>query len=541
MENNLEILENIMKPYFDKKKDIENVPVALENEKSEMTNKIREMKAERIGRRKELEVELENLRSRREVALKDFKEKMERDIEEYIGNAQNSNSNFFASYGSMLRKDLEREYNIKLKELEDNFRDQEESLVVEIAKLKVVTDEEISNKKALEDLSKRSDYTRVDLREMVELKGDLRKSLIAEQKRLNFELKQQQINFDSTMLRLDAFKYEYNDQQQVINGADWRAIYEESNKIADKMDEIRKALKKVEEYLKVTELTHEETAAVMRSMTPWEKAEYDRRKANGNNTDNSNKNDDSSKPNEDLVENEDPVVSKFEEKDGNIVVDDMQNLLKTIYNEIVKEVMDLNSVKLSESKSKDNLYISSKTGNEKYKENGMLDESIKLPCGEYVNSDDINQAINNLYNKNKDRKYIIKDTGKEYKISEENIKKLKNKLKKCSTIKLVKEKKVSKLDILKVFGKKKANKVMAEVEMSTLKDVNVPEGNYINRDDLVIRLNNLFTTKKLEWLKNFSNTLKDKKDKLIEKLQRKQVEESTYILDLDDDFHIKQK
>ena len=542
MENNLEILENIMKPYFDKKKDIENVPVALENEKSEMTNKIREMKAERIGRRKELEVELENLRSRREVALKDFKEKMERDIEEYIGNAQNSNSNFFASYGSMLRKDLEREYNIKLKELEDNFRDQEESLVVEIAKLKVVTDEEISNKKALEDLSKRSDYTRVDLREMVELKGDLRKSLIAEQKRLNFELKQQQINFDSTMLRLDAFKYEYNDQQQVINGADWRAIYEESNKIADKMDEIRKALKKVEEYLKVTELTHEETAAVMRSMTPWEKAEYDRRKANGNNnTDNSNKNDDSSKPNEDLVENEDPVVSKFEEKDGNIVVDDMQNLLKTIYNEIVKEVMDLNSVKLSESKSKDNLYISSKTGNEKYKENGMLDESIKLPCGEYVNSDDINQAINNLYNKNKDRKYIIKDTGKEYKISEENIKKLKNKLKKCSTIKLVKEKKVSKLDLLKVFGKKKANKVMAEVEMSTLKDVNVPEGNYINRDDLVIRLNNLFTTKKLEWLKNFSNTLKDKKDKLIEKLQRKQVEESTYILDLDDDFHIKQK
>ena len=82
---------------------------------------------------------------------------------------------------------------------------------------------------------------------------------------------------------------------------------------------------------------------------------------------------------------------------------------------------------------------------------------------------------------------------------------------------------------------------MAEVEMSTLKDVNVPEGNYINRDDLVIRLNNLFTTKKLEWLKNFSNSLKDKKDKLIEKLQRKQVEESTYILDLDDDFHIKQK
>ena len=58
MENNLEILENIMKPYFDKKKEIDNVPVALENEKNEQANKIREMKAKRIGKRKELEEEL---------------------------------------------------------------------------------------------------------------------------------------------------------------------------------------------------------------------------------------------------------------------------------------------------------------------------------------------------------------------------------------------------------------------------------------------------------------------------------------------------
>ena len=539
MENNLEILENIMKPYFDKKKEIDNVPVALENEKNEQANKIREMKAKRIGKRKELEEELENLKLRRESAINDFKEKMSREIEEYIGNAQNSNSNFFASYGSMLRKDLEREYSFKLKELEDNFKDQEEALVAEIAKLKVVTDEEKTTKQALEDLGKKSDYTRVDLRELVEVKGSLRKQLISEQKRLNFELKQQQINFDSAMLKLDAFKYEYNAQQQVINGADWRAIYEESNKIADKIDEIRKALKKVEEYLNLTELTKEETAAVMRSMTPWEKEEYDRRRGNDNsNVYSENKKEIPIEPNEDLVDIEDPVLSNYEEKDGNIVVDDMENLLKTIYNDIVKEAMKLNSVKLNESKTKDNLYISSKSGDEQYKENGMLDESVKLPCGEYVNMDDINQAVNNLYNKTKDRKYIVKETGKEYKISKSTVEKLKNKLKKCSTIKLVKEKKVSKLDLLKIFGKKKANKVMNEVEMSTLKEVNVPEGDYINRNELIANLDNLFTTKKLEWLKKFSNTLKDKKDLLVGFFKKKKEYEG---LELDDDYHIKQK
>lgn len=539
MENNLEILENIMKPYFDKKKEIDNVPVALENEKNEQANKIREMKAKRIGKRKELEEELENLKLRRESAINDFKEKMSREIEEYIGNAQNSNSNFFASYGSMLRKDLEREYSFKLKELEDNFKDQEEALVAEIAKLKVVTEEEKTTKQALEDLGKKSDYTRVDLRELVEVKGSLRKQLISEQKRLNFELKQQQINFDSAMLKLDAFKYEYNAQQQVINGADWRAIYEESNKIADKIDEIRKALKKVEEYLNLTELTKEETAAVMRSMTPWEKEEYDRRRGNDNsNVYSENKKEIPIEPNEDLVDIEDPVLSNYEEKDGNIVVDDMENLLKTIYNDIVKEAMKLNSVKLNESKTKDNLYISSKSGDEQYKENGMLDESVKLPCGEYVNMDDINQAVNNLYNKTKDRKYIVKETGKEYKISKSTVEKLKNKLKKCSTIKLVKEKKVSKLDLLKIFGKKKANKVMNEVEMSTLKEVNVPEGDYINRNELIANLDNLFTTKKLEWLKKFSNTLKDKKDLLAGFFKKKKEYEG---LELDDDYHIKQK
>lgn len=536
MENNLERLENIMKPYFDKKKEVENVPAALQNEKDEATNKLRDMKNERIDKRKELEAELENLKLRRETAINDFKEKAEREIEEYISRVRAYNPNISPSYISFIRKDLQRGYvedgqtrmgyDQRLKEIEENFKEKEDALVAQIAKLKHVSEEEKTSKQDLDYLNKKSSFERVDLRELAEIKGNLRKTLFAEQRRLNLELKQQQNNFDSAMLRLESFKYEYNDQQQVINGADWRAIYEESNAISDKINELRKALKKVEEYIKLTDLTKKEAEIFMMSMTPWEKAEYDRRK--NVTTIDYPVSEIFEKPvekNEDIVEIDDPVVSKYEEKDENIVVDDMKNLLKTLYNEIVKEVMELNSVKLSESKSKDNLYISSKSGDEKYKENGMLDESIKLPCGEYVNSDDINQAINSLYNKTKDRKYIVKSTGKEYKISLETIKKLQRKLKKCSTLKLVKEKKVTKLDLLKVFGKKKANKVMAEVEMSTLKDADIPEGTYINRDDLIIKLKNIFTNEKIEKLRNLSNTLKEKKDLMVNYFKSKKTEE----------------
>jgi len=86
MESNLEILDSIMKPYFDKKKEIENVPFQLEKEKQETANAIREMRNERINRRKELELELENVRVRHKIAIEDFKEKMEKEIEEYIKN-----------------------------------------------------------------------------------------------------------------------------------------------------------------------------------------------------------------------------------------------------------------------------------------------------------------------------------------------------------------------------------------------------------------------------------------------------------------------
>ena len=76
MENSLEILQNIMKPYFDKKAEIENKPAELENDKSIQLDKIKEMRQERINRRKELEIELEELESKIEELKNDREEKI---------------------------------------------------------------------------------------------------------------------------------------------------------------------------------------------------------------------------------------------------------------------------------------------------------------------------------------------------------------------------------------------------------------------------------------------------------------------------------
>lgn len=571
MENNLEILENIMKPYFDKKAEIDNKPMALENEKTEMANKIREMKAERINRRRELEIELENVRVRHKIAVEDYKEKMEKEIEDYINSTISSNPNLTAAYGSFIRKDLERSYNDngqirmgydqRLKELDDNFKDQEEALLNEIADLKVVSEDERNEKQSLEEMDKRFDYSRVDLRELVELKDVARKKLFAERKRLNQrleelrpqyeeynrtveDLKEYQIKLNEIVEKLSNFKYEYNAQNQVVNSEDWKKLYEERVLISDKITDltnllvektsivhefnnVNKSIEKVEEYIKLTELTKEEGTAVMMSMTPWEKEEYDRRKKS------------------DLIEIIDSDIPENEVEEDRVVVDNMENLVKTIYHDVVKTISNLRTIKLNGSKGKleeNEAYISAKTNSDSYEEKGTvkLDKPEQLPCGEYVSNEDIVEATERLYAKPKAITYIVKETGKAYKVSKDAVQKLKETLKNCSTIKLVREKKVSKLDLLKVFGKKKANEVMEEAQIGELRDSNLEEGEFVNKNETIVAFKNLFTEKKVEWLRNLSNSLKEKADKLVESLDKKQ-EDNFYVLDLDEEFHIKQK
>ena len=186
--NNLEILDNIMQPYFDKKKEIAEVPLVLENEKKEVDSKIHELEKSRIEKRKSLELELESLRVRTNIYIKELEEKKEKEIESYLSETMDSSSNFYVGYGSFLRKDLEQQYNKELELVKEKFKNQEEQLVSEIDSLKNVSEDERNEKQNLEKLSNKLDYTRVYLREMVELKDDLRKKLFAERKKLNSKL-----------------------------------------------------------------------------------------------------------------------------------------------------------------------------------------------------------------------------------------------------------------------------------------------------------------------------------------------------------------
>ena len=84
-------IEEIMKPYFDKKEEIEN--------KLKVNNQYLEEK--RI-----IELRLERLRDNKE-----------QEIEEYVKNAVSDRPDFYAGYGAMIRKDLEQSYVAREQEL----------------------------------------------------------------------------------------------------------------------------------------------------------------------------------------------------------------------------------------------------------------------------------------------------------------------------------------------------------------------------------------------------------------------------------------
>lgn len=560
MGNNIEILENIMKPYFDKKAEIEGVPVVLENDKELAFKEIYDLKNARISKRKELEVELENLRVRHKIAIQDLNERQEREIDDYINQLMNSNPVLSANYASFVRKDLEQQYkqqyDKKIQEMEDTFKLNEEQLVSKIKALKSVSEKEKNEKQNLERLNNTLDFNRVDLRELVEIKDELRKKLFAERKRLDLELidlrkdyneyeevslelKEKQLEFTKVMDKLSNFKYEYNDQNQVINNDDWRKLYEESDlisvkiqlltktlsekmEVVHKLNNVKKSLEKVEEYIKLTELTKEETAAVMMSMTPWERKEYDRRKENKKedslfeelNFDEEIKSDELDKIN--IYD-----ASYVDEKDKSIVANESE-LYDVIYNDIVNEIDNLRTVRMVfDQRLDENKYSFEMRQNEKkdFEQIGIVDKRldngkvIELPSGEHVNESDLIEGIENLYKKNEEegKTYIVKESGKEYKISKNSLIDFKLALKQCSAFKLIKRKAIQKFDLIRVHGKEKTKKFFKKFNIDLAIDPSKTEqieGNYIQKEDVKNAIGTLISKRTPYWLKNIVEKLR---------------------------------
>ena len=256
-------IEEIMKPYFEKKQQMEN---RIESLKEEL-EKIRTKRQKNV-RINSLKLQLERIRNNKES-----------EIAEYIQNALLEGNDFYSGYSAMIRADLEREYALKERELEKEIEELSKNTFDEIEEdIEQIPDEEreIELENEIKALEK---YYRVDIKELIEIKSEIRKSLISAKKELEFNIMEAKINFDVAMLKLKRFEYIYDENNRILNSNEFKELYDEVNRLIEIKYGYEMQLKQLNEYLKITELEPEEIKIGMMSLTPWEKEEYDRRKA----------------------------------------------------------------------------------------------------------------------------------------------------------------------------------------------------------------------------------------------------------------------
>ena len=277
-------LEEIMKPYFDKQKEIKNNYEVRKNS---------------------LRLQLEKIRDNKES-----------EIAEYIQNAVLDGRDFYAGYSAMIREDLERAYAQKESELEK-----------EIASV--------------------DKYYRVDVKEAIEIKGEIRKELVAAKKELELDLMEAKIEFDTVMFKLKKFNYVYDENHNVLNADEFKELYAESNRLIEVKYGYETELKKLDEYLQMTELTEEEIKIGMMSMTPWEKEEYDRRKVSKMESMDDLKTEDSVNMEKlyqlnEEIENDIENIEIAESDEDEELDNDIIELVEKISEEIVKEKLNSN-------------------------------------------------------------------------------------------------------------------------------------------------------------------------------------------------------
>ncbi len=458
-------LEQLMKPYFEKVEEIQNKYTVQKN--------FIQMRLERLRQNKESE------------------------IASYVENSLADNRNFYAGYGAMVRKDLEQSYLAKEQELENELKNVDK-------------------------------YYRVDVRELVEIKESLRKELISTKKELELSLREAQLESDKIMLELARFKHEYDENHNPINGNEYRTLFERSQGLVEVKYNLQKQLNQVEEYISITDLTQEEANTLMRSMTPWEKEEYDRRKALKTSIEEVVKEENieenpvvenvatKDKEKEDEKVQQEIVPLELEEEftdENEVVADSFVDLMKNIYEDVLNSAKKLRSVRIEGDNTKT---LSTKDFEDKdYQSAGILEESddVKLPNGTYLSKKDISDALNNYRKQNKGRVFSVKGLEEKFEITKKTISTVKKSLKDCSIVQLLREKKLGFTDIKRVYGKVAAEGYSKQTELGKV-ETKLPTGDYINLKDFAHSLKDLFVEKQPTWLGRLSEKLYRKKEEL---------------------------
>ncbi len=533
-----ERLNEIMKPYFDKINGINGIEENVKQNREKMSDVLNRRRLEK----RQLELRLERLRKNKD-----------KEINEYI----ESQPMLYVGYGATLRKDLEEMYKSQeeellaeiksfdivtqkqIDELENELNNQQnrhrEEYKIDMSYAKDLLNEFNESNRAMKD-AKNALNSNISLSEMVEIKLNTKKQLISMQKELSLQLDQEEINFQQVMLKINRFEYKYDNNHQIINADEWKKLYDESNIIKEKCEELRACLEKIKQNLALMELTKEEAEYLMRSKAPFEERKLSERPADINKvnddthetkTEENDKTDDLS----DMIEDkETPALVDYEkDKKGNITVETQDDLLKALYNEILKEIENLRTVRINGSNGKlgqNGRYVNAKDDtNSSYSNIGNIlhsdDEPIQLPNGEYLYTSDFNQAIDRLYNKQKGRTYTVKESGKKYKITYRTLDKFKSQLKDSAILSL-KNKEDSEGKLL--YGGP-SNK--DQVQLGEVGPTNLPEGSYLLKNDVIDKLNSVFAPSRLTSLKALVSKLKkkDNEDEISEKQENQEESE----------------
>ncbi len=217
----------------------------------------------------------------------------------------------------------------------------------------------------------------------------------------------------------------------------------------------------------------------------------------------------------DLVVETDDIILNTEVTEQGVIADSISQLCIHIYNDVVNGIEKLDKVRLDGKKENPNAkYISTKSGDdEKYYFHKGIDDVAELPYGEYINVDEVLDAIQKYYEKNRNTVYTVKEQNKEFSISVTKLKKIEKLLKKCNMLYLVKNKKLTKGDFVAVYGKKAFSNYF-DIKINDKINTSTKEGTYVNSVDLIAMLSSLLKSKnkQLEWLREIKKGI-DFKDK----------------------------
>lgn len=539
----------------------------VENFKKEISAELEEKQQEILAKLEEKQQEIGMLRNRLE-RLKDNKEaELNSFFAEY-------NPDLFANYGGTVRKDLEDAYLKNEQTLNEQITQKEQELIelkkgqelkelkkartndlkefikarelelqITIEERKFEIEDIISNKThekenlnldsnvILGDLER---FHRVDVRELIDIKMEANKKLLALKNMLELELRERQLKADSASLELAKYNKNANKTTE-----EWKMLFEKSSELLDKVHEIRLSIREVEKYIELVQVTNDEWKIAAIAMNQLEKDEMDRRKGierevpsvefEYNNMETIEREEESKefdyseladseqeKVNEAASEFEynnmeekaeeeskefdyselevpenDPANVEFDKVEESTPIAEKKealnsatDLITTIYRDIVTSVKEVNTLE--------------------------YEGKIPLPNGKYLNNEDIMKATNNYFSRMKGRTLKVEATNKEFVVNKSVVRRIKKALKHSAISILIGEGKIGEPDLKRVYG-------LSGIDTYDLgrKRTDLPSGYYTHVDFYLDLLKQVFVEKKETWLDRFVSKRQAKKAETI--------------------------